>query len=228
MFETPRQLPLDLPVDVRQGADDFLVGPANAAAHSLVTAWPNWPDPVVLLVGPEGSGKSHLAAIWREQARAVAVAATDLNERFLEDSLQAAAGRANAILVEDCDRGPLDEHALFHLLNIMRTRGSALLTARSLPGVWGLMVPDLLSRLRLAALAEMGPPDDALLRAVLVKLIVDRQLIVDAGVIETLLTRMERSFAAAQKIVAALDREALSRGRRITRIMANAVLQEMT
>lgn len=228
MFETPRQLPLDLPVDVRQGADDFLVGPANAAAHSLVAAWPNWPDPVVLLVGPEGSGKTHLAAIWREHARAVAIAAADLNDRTLEDSLHAAAGRGNAILVEDCDRGTLDEHALFHLLNIMRTRGSALLTARSLPGAWGLAVPDLLSRLRLAALAEMGPPDDALLRAVLVKLIVDRQLMVDAGVIETLLMRMERSFAAAQRIVAALDHEALSRGRRITRVMANAVLQEMT
>ncbi|CAH1667237.1 P-loop NTPase family protein [Chelatococcus asaccharovorans] len=228
MSEIPRQLTLDLPVETRQGADDFLVGPANAAAHSLVEAWPHWPDPVLLLVGPEGSGKTHLATIWRERTGAVVIAAGDLNDRTLEDTLRAAAMSGNAIVIEDCDSGRVDEHALFHLLNIVRARGSALLTARSLPGAWGLAVPDLLSRLRLAALAETGPPDDALLRAVLVKLIVDRQLMVDAGVVETVLTRMERSFAAAQRIVAALDREALSRGRRITRVMANAVLQEMT
>ncbi|CAH1669848.1 MULTISPECIES: hypothetical protein [unclassified Chelatococcus] len=226
MFETPRQLPLDLPVEPRQGVEDFLVGPANAAAYGLVEAWPHWPDPIVLLVGPEGSGKSHLAAIWRERSGATLLSSSGLDERSLEETLLVA--DPHAVLVEDCDQGPLDEHALFHLLNVMRTRGHALLTARSLPGAWGLAVPDLLSRLRLATLAEMGSPDDALLRAVLVKLIVDRQLIVDAGVIETLLTRMERSFAAAQKIVAALDHEALSRGRRITRVMANAVLQDMT
>ncbi|MBS7695728.1 MULTISPECIES: hypothetical protein [unclassified Chelatococcus] len=225
MFETPRQLPLDLPVEPRQGAEDFLVGPANTAAFSLVEAWPHWPDPVVLLVGPEGSGKSHLAAIWRERSGAMVVRASDLDESSLEETLLAA--KPQAILVEDCDRGLVDEHALFHLLNVMRTRGHALLTARSLPGAWGLSVPDLLSRLRLATLAEMGSPDDALLRAVLVKLMVDRQLMVDAGVIETLVTRMERSFAAAQRIIAALDHEALSRGRRITRVMANAVLQGM-
>ncbi|CAH1660354.1 Chromosomal replication initiator protein DnaA [Hyphomicrobiales bacterium] len=226
MFETPRQLPLDLPVEARQGAEDFLVGPANDAAYGLIEAWPHWPDPVVLLVGPEGSGKSHLAAMWRERSGAVAIQASELDERSLQETVLASG--PHAVLVEDCDRGRLDEHALFHLLNVMRTRGHALLTARSLPGAWGLVVPDLLSRLRLATLAEMGSPDDALLRAVLVKLIVDRQLMVDAGVIETLLTRMERSFAAAQRIVAALDHEALSRGRRITRVMANTVLQGMT
>lgn len=223
MFETPRQLPLNLPVASRFGAEDFLVGPANASAFALIDAWPRWPDPVVLLVGPEGSGKSHLAAMWRERAMAFALPAIDLNEASL-----LVASEHNAVLVEDCDQGPLDEHALFHLLNVMRIRGHALLTARTLPAAWGLAVPDLLSRLRLAALAEMGAPDDALLRAVLVKLIIDRQLVVDVGVVETLLTRMERSFAAARTIVAALDHEALSRGRRITRVMANAVLQEMS
>jgi chromosomal replication initiation ATPase DnaA len=222
MPETPRQLPLDLPVAARYGAEDFLVGPPNAAAHALVDRWPDWPDRVVLLVGPEGSGKTHLAAIWRERAGALAIPAGVIDETVFTDDDR------YAVLVEDCDRGSLDEHGLFHLLNIMRSKGHALLTARTLPGAWGLVTPDLLSRLRLAPVAEMGPPDDALLRAVLVKLFFDRQLVVDAGVIETLLLRMERSFAAAQRIVAALDREALSRGRRITRVMATAILQEMT
>jgi chromosomal replication initiation ATPase DnaA len=222
MPEPPRQLPLDLPVAARYGAEDFLVGPPNAAAHGLVDRWPDWPDRVVLLIGPEGSGKTHLAAIWRERAGALAIPAGAIDEAVFTDDDR------SAVLVEDCDRGALDEHGLFHLLNVMRVKGHALLTARTLPGAWGLATPDLLSRLRLAPVAEMGAPDDALLRAVLVKLFFDRQLVVDAGVIETLLLRMERSFAAAQQIVAALDSEALSRGRRITRVMATAILQEIT
>jgi len=221
MSERPRQLPLDLPVEPRYGAEDFLVGPPNAAAHALIDRWPDWPDRVVLLVGPEGSGKTHLSAIWRERTGAIAMPASAVDETVLTS------GEACAVLIEDCDRGALDEHGLFHLLNVMRLKGHALLTARTLPGAWGIATPDLLSRLRLAPVAELGAPDDALLRAVLVKLFFDRQLMVDAGVIETLLLRMERSFAAAQRIVAALDREALSRGRRITRVMATGILQDI-
>jgi len=221
MPERPRQLPLDLPVEPRYGAEDFLVGPPNAAAHALIDRWPDWPDRVVLLVGPEGSGKTHLSAIWRERTGAIAMPASAVNETVLTS------GEACAVVIEDCDQGALDEHGLFHLLNVMRVKGHALLTARTRPRGWGIATPDLLSRLRLAPVAELGAPDDALLRAVLVKLFFDRQLMVDAGVIETLLLRMERSFAAAQRIVAALDREALSRGRRITRVMAAAVLQEI-
>ncbi len=133
-----------------------------------------------------------------------------------------------ALVVEDCDRGLEDEAALFHLMNAVKARGGhLLLTARAAPDQWGLRVPDLLSRLRLAPEARIEPPDDALLRAVLVKLFIDRQLVVDTMIIEMLALRMERSFAAARALVDLLDKLSLERGRRVTRPLAAEALEHL-
>lgn len=216
----PRQLAFDLPVDSRHGVEDFLVGPSNDQAYGLVEAWPDWPEAWLRLVGPDGSGKTHLAAIWARRAHAWTVAARDLSAGGVPHLVS-----GKALVVEDCDAGPFDEAALFHLMNAMKARGgNLLLTARSEPDRWGLQVKDLLSRLRLAPQATISAPDDALLRAVLVKLFIDRQLVVDTGIIETLALRMERSFAAARTLVDTLDRLSLERGRRVTRVLATEAL----
>lgn len=216
----PRQLAFDLPVDSRHGVEDFLIGPSNEAAYGLVESWPNWPESWLRLVGPEGAGKTHLAAIWAARAHALTVPVTEVTEANVLYLIS-----RGALVVEDCDQGPRDEPALFHLMNAVRARGGfLLLTARSAPDLWGVRVPDLLSRLRLAPHATIAPPDDALLRALLVKLFIDRQLVVDTGIIEALTLRMERSFAAARAIVDALDKLSLERGRRVTRALANEVL----
>lgn len=219
----PRQLAFDLPVDSRHGVEDFLIGPSNEAAYGLVERWPAWPDAWLRLVGPDGAGKTHLAAIWAKAAHAWTVPASDVLEGNVPHLVS-----GGALVVEDCDRGLRDEAALFHLMNAIKARGGYLLmTARRSPDQWGLRVPDLLSRLRLAPHATIEPPDDALLRAVLVKLFIDRQLVVDTGIIEMLALRMERSFAAARKLVDALDRLSLERGRRVTRALAGEALAQL-
>jgi len=216
----PRQLAFDLPIDSRHGVEDFLIGPSNEVAYGLVEAWPAWPDAWLRLVGPEGAGKTHLAAIWARVSHAWTVPAREISTAAVPHLIS-----GGALVVEDCDAGPLDEAALFHLMNAMKAKGGhLLLTARSEPDSWGLQVRDLLSRLRLAPQATIAPPDDALLRAVLVKLFIDRQLVVDTGIIETLALRMERSFAAARQMVDALDRLSLERGRRVTRALATEAL----
>ncbi|MFD2250986.1 chromosomal replication initiation ATPase DnaA [Pseudochelatococcus lubricantis] len=221
--QAPRQLPLDLPVEPRLEAADFLVSPANAQAFTMIESWPAWPDRLLRLVGPAGSGKTHLAAIWARRAGARIVSAAEVTAQGVEEL-----ALCEALVIEDADRPPRDEHALFHLLNAVRRNGaSMLITARAQPGMWGLATPDLLSRLRLSPAVAIDPPDDALLRAVLVKLFVDRQLVVDAGVVEALGRRMERSLAAARELVEVLDREALSDRRRITRPFALAVLDRL-
>lgn len=216
MREAPRQLTFDLPLDPRFGREDFLVSPSNETAYGLVESWPDWPDNVLLMLGPAGSGKSHLAAIWATTAHAWTV-----------DSFEVTGARvphlasSGALVIEDADREERDEAALFHLLNLVRERkGFALLTASRPVEAWGLRTPDLASRLRLAPRVELEAPDDALLKAVLVKLFVDRQLVVDTTVVDYVALRIERSLAAAADAVAALDREALSRGRRLTRAIA--------
>ncbi len=218
----PRQLALDLPVETRHGIEDFLVSDSNEAAYALMEAWPGWPDPILRLVGPEGSGKSHLAAIWASRAHAWTVSGLDVTPERVPHL-----GSAGALVIEDADQGLADEAALFHLMNQVRARGGSLLvTARTPPDHWGLETPDLVSRLRLSPQAEIGVADDALLRAVLVKHFIDRQLVVDTGTVETLAMRMERSFAAVRKVVDRLDRLSLERGRRVTRLMAIEMLGE--
>jgi chromosomal replication initiation ATPase DnaA len=217
----PRQLALDLPVEPRHGVEDFLVSASNEAAYAMVESWPDWTDPVLRLVGPEGSGKTHLAAIWARRAHAWTVRASEVTPERVPHLVS-----AGALVIEDCDRGLADEAALFHLLNLIRSaRTSLLITARTPPDQWGLATADLLSRLRLSPQAELGTVDDALLRAVLVKHFIDRQLVVDTGTVEALALRMERSFAAARDVVDRLDRLSLERGKRVTRAMVASLLE---
>lgn len=216
----PKQLPLSLPHEPALGRADFLVGEANADATAFIDAWPDWPASIVLLIGPPGSGKSHLARAWAERSNAAIVRGEDL-----ADADPTALVLRGAVVVEDADDPALSEKSLFHLINLARGRGASILvTAHSVPAEWSLTLPDLISRLRAAQPAFLGPPDDDLLRRVLVKLFADRQLEPDPGLVDYILTRMERSFAAANALVDALDRESLARGKRVTRALAAEVL----
>lgn len=220
MADPARQLVLDLPVEPRFGREDFLVGPSNRAAYAFVEAWRDWPGGLARLEGPPGSGKSHLAAIWADATGAWTVAALDIAEQDVPHLVS-----APALVIEDLGPEGADEAALFHLVNLLRERGVPLLvTGASGIEECGIRTPDLTSRLRLAAVARLGPPGDELIRSVLVKLFTDRQLTVDHGTVEYVAMRIERSLARAREVVAELDRESLSRGRRVTRQVASAVL----
>jgi chromosomal replication initiation ATPase DnaA len=216
MTEAPKQLTLELPVEPRFGREDFLVSPSNERAYALIERWPDWPDTILLLEGPKGSGKSHLAAIWAAQSHGWSVDAFEVGTDRVPHLVS-----NGALVIEDLHSAGGDEPALFHLLNLARERRAyVLITTAVAVGELPIRTPDLKSRLRLAPSVSLDPPDDALLRAVLVKLFIDRQLVVDTTFVDFLALRIERSLAAAAETVAALDREALSRGRRITRPMA--------
>jgi chromosomal replication initiation ATPase DnaA len=216
-----RQLPLPLPHDTSFAREDFLESPSNTAALALIDAFPRWPAPVMLLTGPDGSGKSHLAAIF-----ARAAGAQRLDGRTLAAIDADAATGVPALVIDDADAVSAAEAALFHLLNFARARGVAvLMTARAAPDLWRIATPDLLSRLRLAPVVEIAPPEPALIEAVLVKLFADRQMSVEPSLIAYSARRLDRSLGAARALVEALDAEALARGGKVTRAMAAALLQ---
>lgn len=212
----PRQLAFALPHAESFSRDDFLEGPGNAAAVELIDRWPDWPGRVVMLVGEPGSGKSHLAAIWAASAGARSIAARALTAGAVPGALA-----TGALVIEDVTPSGIDERALFHLLNLARQDAAdVLMTARAQPAGWALQLPDLLSRLRAVPVVALAPPDDALLRALIVKLCLDRQLNVDEALVTYVASRIERSFAAARKAVALLDAEALRLRRPVTRALA--------
>jgi len=215
------QLALTLEHAERFGRDDFLEGPSNTAALTLIERWPDWPGGTVMLVGPEGAGKSHLAAIWSVAAGAKVARASTLTEVEVPELL------ASPLVLEDLAAGQFDERALFHLLNLARQEGAyVLLTARTPPAGWPVAVKDLASRLRALPVITLAPPDDALLRAVIVKLFADRQIAADESVVNYLVTRIERSLAAARAAVMILDREALRLQRPITRALAAELFRD--
>jgi chromosomal replication initiation ATPase DnaA len=218
----PRQLAFALPHAESLTRDDFLEGPANAAGLALVDSWPDWPNRTMLLVGPEGSGKSHLAAIWAEQAGARSTTAHALTAAAVPGALA-----TGALVVEDLRPSDFDERALFHLLNLAREdEASVLITARLPPSAFDVELRDLRSRLRAVPTVSLSPPDDQLLRALIVKFCADRQLTVDETVVSYLATRIERSFAAARRAVELLDSEALRLGRPVTRALAADLLRD--
>jgi chromosomal replication initiation ATPase DnaA len=220
--EGPRQLALALDHAESMAREDFLAGPSNAAALALIERWPNWPSRTLLLRGPEGSGKSHLATIWAREA-----GARTLSLRALDGADVPIALATGALVLENLGERGFDEAALFHLLNLAKEeRAYVLITARTAPANWPIVLPDLASRLRALPIVALEAPDDALLRAVIVKLFADRQLAVDESLVGYLATHIERSFAAARAAVAALDREALRRKRPVTRALAGELFRE--
>jgi chromosomal replication initiation ATPase DnaA len=218
-----RQLVLDLPLRPASGRDDFLVTASNAAAVAMIDRYPDWPSYGVVLTGAPGSGKSHLLAVWRQAAGARQANAKDIG-REPPDQLLA----GGALAIDDAPGSGLDERAMFHLMNLARQTGAhVLLASETDPSQWPVALPDLASRLKALAVARLEPPDDGLLRGVMVKLFADRQLIVEESVISYLMLRMPRSLEAVRTLVAGVDRLALVEKAPVSRGLAARALQEL-
>ena len=222
---TAGQLTLDLGHRPALGMDDFLVTPCNREAVAWIDRWPDWPGPALAIHGPPGCGKTHLAHVFRARSAAKLIAPEALG-RTEPDGLL---GEARVCMLDDAGRvagGSVGERALLHLYNVVAERqGHLLLAARKPPGRWPVGLPDLRSRLAAMPAVSVGAPDDALIGALLVKLFADRQLRVGQDVVAFLLTRMERSFDAARRMVAAIDETALAERRNITVPLVRDVLR---
>jgi chromosomal replication initiation ATPase DnaA len=217
------QLVFNLPARPALGRADFFVSPMNEPAVQTIEGWHDWPLGKLVLWGPEASGKTHLAHVWADLSGAEIVSAVDLVERDIHEI-------GGFVGVEDVDHiagNPAAEEALFHLHNLVQEAGGALLlTSRIAPARWNLHLPDLQSRIAQAVVARLQPPDDALLAAVLVKQATDLRLAIPPDLVQFVVPRMERSFAAARDLVLELDQRALREKRRPSRALAAAILAE--
>lgn len=222
MTDAAQQLVFELPHRPALGLEDFLVSASNAEAVALIDRWPDWPSRAAILSGPPGSGKSHLAHVWCLKANARTVPAATLLASRVPDI-----AARSAVVIEDI-AAISDETALFHVLNLARETGLAVLLTSSVPpGDLKLSLPDLKSRLKALPVAAIAAPDDPLLRAVLVKLFADRQLTVEPQTIAYLMLRMERSMDYARRLVEVADRQALVLQRAVTRSIAASALEAL-
>lgn len=204
------QLALDLGHRPALGREDFMVGPGNKEAVAWIDRWPDWPGPALVVHGPPGCGKTHLASVWRARTGAEIITTAQILEAVL-DSPSAGA----CFVVEGLAAG--QDAGFFHLFNrLAESGGHLLLISLDPPARWRNRLPDLMSRLKSVPTVAIEPPDDAMFEAVLVKLFADRQLRVGPEIIAYLAPRMERSFDAARRVVAAADDASLTRARAIT------------
>lgn len=218
------QLPLSLSHPTDFYSDDLVVTKSNKSAYELIERWPDWPMPVAVLVGPDGSGKTHFATVWADISKAKEIEPDQLDQAitFIEKGIP--------VLVEDMDGVDLNEVVFFHLINsvkesqVINPKTTLLITARKGPSNWNVKLDDLASRLRSVTLATLEQPDDELLNAVAFKLFSDRQITVDPSVVEFLVSRSERSLFALGKTVDQIDRLALQRKSKITKALVSEAL----
>jgi chromosomal replication initiation ATPase DnaA len=216
-----RQLALPFAYVPRFRVEDFISAPSNAEARAWLGRTADWPCRRLLLYGEAGCGKTHLLQLWAERHGALLLDGPNL--RQLPEL-----GGSPAIALDDADAAP-EERALLHLINLAaEMRRPLLLAGREPAARWSSTMPDLASRLRAMTAVALRPAEDPLLRALLARLLSDRQLTLAENLQDWLLARLPRHPAALREAVAKLDREAMAAGGRVTRAMAAGLVSAMS
>ncbi|MGY9034177.1 MAG: chromosomal replication initiator DnaA [Rhodobacterales bacterium] len=217
------QLSFSLPKKETLDRDNYFVSQANQGAVSLIEDWINWPSRKLILVGSEGSGKTHLGHLWASEVGATIINATTLMEQQVSELSKA------PVLVEDINeiqRNQPVEIVLFHLHNLLYSEGhSLLMTSQILPGRLSFSLEDLQSRIEASTIAKLHPVDDDLLGAILIKMFADRQIYFSDKLLTYVLSRVERSYTAAKLFVEEVDSKAMAESRVIGKKLVRDILE---
>ncbi|WP_417519539.1 HdaA/DnaA family protein [Minwuia sp.] len=214
----PEQLIIQFAQTTTYAQDQFLPADCNRRALARILDTSGWTDHALIIHGPPRCGKTHLSHIWAALNDGHLINGVDLTF----DAVPGLSGRS--IVVENAENAE-DPRVLFHLYNLQREdRGRLLMVSRRPPAGWGYDLPDLTSRIAATPTEEIIQPGEDLLGPLLVKLAADRQMVLPPDVVQYMLKRLERSFAAAERIVKALDDAALKTQQRISLPLARKIM----
>ncbi len=217
-----RQISFEWPHAVSMRRNNFAVNPSNQTALQWVESWPHWGSYASVIYGPKGSGKTHLAHIWAEKSQAVF-----LDPSLSENDFIALAQKFKALVIDDADQFS-NPQLLFHTLNSAKNNnGSLLLLARAPASQWNVKLPDVSSRLNALPQIAIATPDQEMLAMLMTKQFADRQMLVDPGVIDYAVVRLNRSYAAIQAFVDMADQFSLEMKRRVTVSLARDIIKEL-
>ncbi len=203
--------------------DKLVVAEANRDAAKLLQDWRAWPHGALALVGPQGSGKTHLALAW-----ALEVGARQVSPRASVEDAAAIFREAGGRLLIDNANGERDEAMLWRVLDLARSDGGAvLLVGGEPPSAWAVQTPDLRSRLASLPVAKLGEPDEALMDVVLRRFCREQFIQLSDDAAKFLVRRLPRTFAAAQAWAAALDEELVNGAKPVTTAIAKRALEKM-
>ena len=231
MTEISEQLIFNLNRKGNTGLENFYISKSNDLAVSTVKNWRNWPTRKLILMGPTGSGKSHLANFWVEQVGAQMISISDM---CTLDVVELSENKA--LLIDNIDEVEnsnledkiLIEEKLFHLINSMaHTSCYLMITSSTIVSTWGFKLPDLMSRLKTMAVVELLPPDDELLVAVLLKQFDDKQIKVSPEFVLFVSKRINRSFSSIREFVTLIDELTLKQKRDVTIPIASRILDSL-
>lgn len=209
---TSLQQVLNLPTKTTYEAADFFVSASNQLAFQWVQSWPEWPHHCLILYGPKGCGKTHLAYLWMQRSGATIIPYDKLKSKNLDELCQS----HKTLVIEDIPQD-FEDTLLFHLYNaVQQANGSLLITTDIPPQSWSIELPDLRSRIKACMWSEIHPADDVLLNAVIHKILADEQITVPEQVISYMLSHLDRSFEAISEAVRKVNRYAFSKRRKIT------------
>lgn len=219
----PSQITMDFQSPPSNDRTDFVLGACNALAADWIDRWPDWPGRIsgLVLIGPEASGKSHLASIWQTMSSARVMTSLDDRSIFTLDECK-------HIIWDNFEASAnWPDDLMFHFLNrLTELQGSLLILSRRPMAEMQFGLDDVASRLNGLSSAVIDTPDDDVLTAVLHKLADDLGLALDPEVTRYIVSRINRSFLTAQQIITALNKVTLAEQRKLTVPLARDVMDE--
>lgn len=197
---------------------DYFVSECNRQAYDNLFKWPKWDSKLINLVGPKGSGKSHLLEIFSIKNNFLKVNSLAEIKKKLETII-----KYDKLIMDDINQ--IDEKVFFSILDnyISNNKFLIISTIDSLL-TYKFKLADLKSRITLFHKYEIYQPNDKMIYFLIQKFLSDRQIKIKKDLITHIIKKIDRSYNRIMKFIDQIDRQSLSNNKKIDYKLINNIL----